>query len=342
MRAHFTYCGAEGGKIKLKAYINLARIRDNLASIKQTIGKSKLMLMLKADAYGHGLEEVAKATCDIVDGFGVFSLEEGQKVRSIAPNTPVLCNCLQIEEIETAVQCGLTIGLSNRLQLDKIKRIAKSNVKIHLKVDSGMHRFGFDVSELHTVCQELKALGIEIEGIYSHFGDHPKTQKARFDEACEIVRTYFKNAVRHIASSHTLASKQYAYDGVRVGISAYMGAMAVQSEVVASRQVDAGEYVGYGNHLTTTPANIAVVFGGYADGIDRERFQSAWCRGREFKVIGVCMDTFIIDTQDEVLGVGEKIVLLDAENITKTAEKMNTIPYTLMTAWRGRIEKIYI
>ncbi|MBQ3754766.1 MAG: alanine racemase, partial [Clostridia bacterium] len=222
------------------------------------------------------------------------------------------------------------------------KRIAKSNVKIHLKVDSGMHRFGFDVSEVHTVCQELKALGIEIEGVYSHFGDHPKSQKARFDEACEIVRECYPNAMRHIASSHTLANKQYAYDGVRVGISAYMGAMTVESEVVASRQVDAGEYVGYGNHLTASPTNIAVVFGGYEDGIDRGRFQSVLCRGRDFKVVGVCMDSTIIDTQDEVLGVGEKVVLLDAENITKTAEKMETIPYTLMTAWRGRIEKIYV
>ncbi|MBO4380724.1 MAG: alanine racemase [Clostridia bacterium] len=342
LKAHCSYCGAEGEGIKLKAYINLARIKENLASIRRIIGESKLMLMLKADAYGHGLEEVAKATCDRVDGFGVFSLEEGQKVHGIAPKTPVLCNCLRADEIESAVKSGLTIGLSNRLQLTEIKRLANRDAKIHLKVDSGMHRFGFDVSEVQAVCQELKALGVEINGVYSHFGDHPEAQKARFDEACEIVRGYFKNAMRHIASSHTLASGLYAYDGVRVGLAAYMGAMRVESEVVASRRVEAGEYVGYGDHLTATPKNIAVVFGGYADGIDRERFKAVLCRGREFKVIGVCMDSTIIDTAGEVLDVGEKALLLDEENISKTAENMQTIPYALMTAWRGRIEKIYV
>ena len=306
----------------------------------------KFMLMLKADAYGHGLSEVAKATCDIVDGFGVFSLEEGLKTRKIAPKTPVLVNMLDADEIETAIKNKLIIGLSNDLQLSKIEQLTRQNtrqndINIHLKVDSGMHRLGFDVDALDEVCKRLNGIGVELKGIYSHFGDHYCAQTERFDKACQIVAKYFKNFTRHIASSHTAFQRGLYYDGVRIGLAAYFGAMRVESEVVASRCVQSGEYVGYGDHFMPKSTNIATIFGGYADGIDREKFRFVWRDGKQYRVISVCMDSTIIDTGDDNLKIGDKVLLLDETKLNITAQEMNTIPYTLMTAWRGRISKIY-
>ena len=338
----------EGGTIKIKVFINLDKIKSNLVDIRQKLDdKTQILLMLKADAYGHGLERVAEATCDIVDGYGVFSLEEGLKVRKISPKTPVFVNMLDENEIETAVQNSLSIGLSNNLQLAKIEslieggKVKADDVKIHLKVDSGMHRLGFDVGDIRGVCNRLKKIGCGFDGVYSHFGDHPDGQISRFDAACKIVKAHYPNAMRHIASTHTLNDVSKHYDCVRVGLAAYLGAMRVESEVVAARRVSAAEYIGYGDFKFDEPKNVAVVFGGYADGIDRERTSTVWCGGKEMKVIGVCMDSLIVDTGEELLNVHEKVLLLDPKRIDKTAKIMNTIPYTLMTAWRGRINKIY-
>ena len=316
-------------------------------SLKRADGKQKLVLMLKADAYGHGLEEVANATKDIVDGFGVVSLEEGLKTRKIACKTPILVNVVHPCELKTAFGYGLTVGLSNDLQLAEILRLAnsgeveKGKIKVHLKVDSGMHRLGFEPFQVERVTRSLVENGIVPSGVYSHFGDHPYRQIDDFSTACDVVKKYCKNAVCHIASSHTLENPEFAFDGVRVGLAAYLCAMRVESTIIASRTVEKGEYVGYGDYKTDRRTNIAVVFGGYADGIDRERFTSVERDGKRYKVIGVCMDTTIVDTDDDVLKIGDEVTLVCKENLPEKAKEMGTVPYTLMTAWRGRIEKIY-
>lgn len=325
--------------------IDLERIKRNILAVRQEINGAKIMLMLKADAYGHGLEEVAKATRNIVDGFGVVTMKEAVRIRKIAPKAPVLVSALLKDEIEEAAEQNLIIGVSNGDQLSKILSPAKAdedfkrNVKIHLKADSGMHRLGFDLADLDGVCGVLKNAGIKAQGIYSHFGDHPETQIGRFEDACKVVRSYFPQAMRHIASTHTLKSG-CTYDGVRIGLSAYLGAMRVESVVIASRRVDAGEYIGYGDYLTDKPTCIAVVFGGYADGVLRE-LPTVKAGEIECRVLSVCMDFTIIDTGDTLLKQGEVVTISDGETLEKTAKEMNTIPYVLTTAWKGRISKIY-
>lgn len=333
-------------ELKIEVAIDLTKIKINLASARETlakIGKSKaeICLMLKADAYGHGLEEVAKSTAECVDGFGAMTLNEAVRIRKIAPKIPILVNMLTQNEIEEAVENGLTIGLSNDEQLDAVKRYAYLNPKLHLAVDSGMHRFGFDVSRAGQIARELKECGLELCGVYSHFGDHAERQTERFEIACKSVREVFGQAKRHIASSHTFQNPACVFDGVRIGLEVYKGAMTVKSQVIATRKVEAGEYVGYGDHITQKPTNIAVVFGGYADGVQRNYPFVKW-QGKRFEVICVCMDAVIVNTKDECLKIGDEVTFLDGETADKIAEKMHTIPYTLMTAWKGRINKIYV
>ena len=327
--------------LNIKIRIDLDRIRRNLAAIRNESAGAKVMLMLKADAYGHGIERVAEATEDFVDGFGVVTLKEAVRIREITCVKPILVNMLLADELSSAIDYDLTIGLSNASQLERIVvEKERKKAKIHLAVDSGMHRLGFDPCKIDDACKALKDAGVNVCGVYSHLGDHPDVQLKRFTDACDKVREYFPEAMRHIASTHSY--KVAHFDGIRVGLGAYLGAMSVESEVVASRRVQAGEYIGYGDYLTAKPTNIAVVFGGYADGVDRERFPSVTARGgRKFKVISVCMDTFLIDTEEILLNSGETVTLTDGETLENTAVKMGTVPYVLMTAWKGRIDKIY-
>ena len=344
-------------ELNLEVDIDLSKIRQNIKTAKDSLQKISgneidFCLMLKADAYGHGLEKVAEATLDIVDSYGVVTLKEGLKTRKIAPKTPILVTMPLPSEIETAIRSRLALGISNDHQLktlfkcvEKFKRLnaAKgetSSPSINLAVDSGMHRLGFQVNELEKIVGEFKGRGIEIDGVYSHFGDHAEKQADRFERACQIVREEYTGVKRHIASSHTFENPKYVYDGVRIGLSAYLGAMSVKSRVIAVRQVDKGEYIGYGDFLAKEDMQVATVFGGYADGIDRT-FKYFTHSGEKLPIISTCMDMTIVDTNGQNLQVGDVVEIVNGDKILETADDFCTIPYTLTTAWKGRINRKY-
>ena len=352
--------------IKLQVCIDLEKVRNNILAIRAKLEAGKgekrrengteFLLMVKADAYGLGLERVAKATADLVDAYGVVTLEEAVNLRKTCGKTPILANYIAPNEIKTAVENDVNIGLSDFKQFEELlqfangfaqgadggDKISAQAISCSIAVDSGMHRLGFDVGDVDGVCRVLKTAGVSVNAIYSHFGDHYENQKERFDKACNVARRYFPNIKRHIASSHQLDDESVRYDCVRVGLSAYTGALTVRSRVIAARTVESGEYVGYGDYKTANRTNIAVVFGGYAEGIDRERFSCLYARGKAYKVVCVCMDTFLVDTKGDMLETGEEVVLLDGNTLDEQAKTMQTIPYTLLTRWRGRIDKIYV
>lgn len=244
------------------------------------------MLMVKADAYGHGLVKVAKRAENVVDAFGVETLEEGVKLRSAGIKSEILVLALCENEIFRAYKQDLTIGLHNREQFAKIVSLIDSNrinpakLKTHIKVDSGMHRLGFCLDELQIVLQKAKALGINVAGIYSHLRDETESQKSTFDRFVEVAKGYYPDIKAHLASSHSLFNPNLRYYGVRLGINAYNGAMSAYSQVVESRRLQAGERVSYGDFVLQKATNTAVVFGGYADSIARENPSSVRIRGK--------------------------------------------------------------
>lgn len=315
----------------------------------------RVLFMVKANAYGHGLVEVARATESLVDGFGVATLEEGVELRKNGITKPILLLICADSEIKSAIDSGLTVCLSNLSQLGTIEKlvsnkaetdkISVNSVKLHIAIDSGMHRLGFSYGQLdgaNGVLARLKKLGVSVEGAYSHLRVRSQRQIAAFEKTCEKVREYYPMAIRHLASSHSLERKRLRYDMVRVGISAYFGAMSVESEVIASRRVAAGEYVSYGNFRVKKDTNTAVVFGGYADGVAREYPSAVYIRGQACRVLGrVCMDMTVVDCGDFLPEIGEKAVLLDSGRIKEIAKQRRSIEYTLMTCWRGRTERVY-
>lgn len=304
--------------------------------------------MVKADAYGHGLSEVALAVEDIVDGFGAAVLEEGIALRNCGITKPVLLLVCAPYELPIAVKYGLTVCIGDLSQLDEIEKliacgeIGADELKVHIAADSGMHRLGFTEQQLDGVLKRLMSCGVSVGGVYSHLRVRSRAQINAFARMSETVKAVYPNAVRHLASSHSLSCRRLRYDAVRVGISAYKGAMSVESKVITARKVKAGEYISYGNFKLEKDTNAAVVFGGYADGVARERPSSVYIRGRECRVLGrVCMDMCVVDCGDFLPFIGEKAVFTDSNIIDKVSKQRGSVDYTVMTCWRGRVERIY-
>ncbi len=304
--------------------------------------------MVKADAYGHGLVSVALAVEDCVDMFGVATVEEGVALKESGVKKDALALLCGVDELEYAIENGIVFVLSDFTQLSRIERILQegkfsaSDIRFHIALDSGMHRLGFCEEQLDELLNRLTACGVAPEGAYTHLRVRSYTQINAFRRMSDSVVKRFPRTIRHIASSRFIGCKSLRYDMVRVGISAYEGAMTVRSTVVAARRVEKGEYVSYGNYKLKSATNTAVVFGGYADGVYRERPSSVFIRGRRCRVIGrVCMDMTVVDCGDFLPEIGEDAVLTDPEHIDLVTKERKSINYTVMTCWHGRVEKIY-
>lgn len=328
--------------INITIEIDLKRIRRNLLSIKESVG-AKVMLMLKANAYGHGIKEVAKCVEDIVDAFGVETLDEGLILRRIGIKKEILVLACAPDEVFTATQNNLTIGVHNKEIAKKIISLSKQglHMRVHLKVDSGMHRLGMD-GELEDVLDSFKQNGVDVKGVYSHLRDASTAQKDKFDALAKAVMDRYPDTIKHLASSHSLANPILQYDMVRVGISAYIGAMRAKSVVLDARFMRKGEKIGYGNFTLDKDSNIAVIFGGYADGISRENPPCVYIKGKKCYSVGyACMDTFIVDTGTYLATPYESAVIFDKDTINEYVLAHNTINYCAMTMLHGRVKRCY-
>ncbi len=306
------------------------------------------MLMVKSDAYGHGLRRVAQACRDIVDGFGVATLEEGLELRSAGIDEDILVLICAPDEMEAAINAGLDFGIFDKSQLEVLSslvqcgRVSALSARPHIKVDTGMHRLGFPVGDVGEVLRELKNIDVSPRGVYSHLRCRDFAQVKAFDRACALVKSEFTSVTAHLAASGNLRVKSLAYDEVRLGVDAYKGAMTVKSRVICSRKVLKGERISYGNFRAPRDMNTAIVFGGYGDGVQREFPSRVIIGGRECRPVGrVCMDMFAVDTGDSLPRAGDDVTLYSPSLAPIAAKDRRTIGYTLMTGWHGRIKRIY-
>lgn len=343
--ARIAYC--RGDIIKIQIVVDLGVIRRNIERIVSGMA-CRTMLMAKADAYGHGLERVALATCRSVDSFGVATVEEGEAIRRLGIKNDVLTLICPPREVERAFAAGLIVGVHSFEQILAAKRaveggLSKENARVHIKLDTGMHRLGFSASELPYALNMLQDIGASVEGVYSHLRCRDQKQISAFKEGAAAVKARYPHATAHLAASGNLAVKSLQFDGVRIGVAAYRGAMSVYSEVVAARKVSAGEHISYGNFTLDRDANTAIVFGGYGDGVKREYPSSVTIRGKKCAVLGrVCMDMFAVDTGDFLPSAGERVTLLSPDSAFDVARERRTIDYAVYTGWHGRVRRVYV
>ena len=316
------------------AVIDLGALQHNFQVIKSRVGGSKILAIVKADAYGHGIERVAAALTDS-DGFGVAIIEEAVRLRDAGITQPIVLleGVTSSGDLAEAAEQGLDVVVHSREQLAFVEQVALGKpIRIWLKFDTGMHRLGIDGADLQKIYRQLgQNEHVSSVVLMSHLAcaDEPDqgfshNQLERFQRS--MISTAPTNPPSTLAKSLVNSAGIFSlpeahYDWVRPGLALYGGspltgvtaaalglrpAMELRSTVLATRMVKAGETVGYGatwQAQQDTP--VAIVGIGYGDGYPRHVASGTQVliRGVRCPMVGrVSMDMLAVDLRPMNLG----------------------------------------
>jgi len=360
--------------------VDLARLASNLAAIRAHVGKAKVMPVLKANAYGHGLLEVARLMVSLgADYLGTAFLEEGIQLRQQGITAPILVlGSLAGDQIPQFLKHNLTLTASSVDKLRLIEEAAaalQTKARVHLKIDTGMERVGVHYYSASKLLEaSLQCRHVEIEGIYSHFANadaedltHARLQMQRFQEVLQFYeQRSLPTPMRHIANSAGILQLPESHlDMVRPGIMLYgiypsaecrrtvtvAPALQWRSQVSYFKVVQPGHPVSYGSTWQTDhPVRMVTIPVGYGDGYFRALSNRAQVliNGRRYPVAGrVCMDQIMANIQWDSAFNGDTVTLIGtdgAETITAddVAEWAGTIPYEVLTNINTRVPRVYI
>ncbi len=360
---------------KTMAEINLTTLVDNYKKIKAAIGpKVKLMAMVKAFGYGSGSVEVARILqFHHVDYLSVAYADEGVALRQAGIHVPIMVMNVDETTFDTLVKYHLEpeiFSFSQYQQFDQfIKNQAISNFPIHIKLNTGMNRLGFDMDTIENLCGLLKSnLQLKVQTIFSHLsGSGNKTlenfthqQLDLFNRAAaKIERALGYTTLKHIANSDAiLLNPVFHLDMVRLGIGLYgtsQGPLSLEPVIQLTttisqiRHLKKGDTVGYNRAgVLLRDSIIATVRLGYADGYSRQLGLgkgAMWVNGLLAPIVGdICMDMTMIDITDIASVQEGDAVQVFGKNlaITQVAKWAGTIPYEILTSIGQRVKRIYI
>jgi alanine racemase len=360
--------------------VDLTRLSDNFRAIRQHLTPAKVMPILKANAYGHGLLRVAQLMESLgADYIGVAVLEEGILLRENGIRIPILVlGGILGNQVPGFLKYDLTITASSIDKLCQVDEIAAQSgvkAKVHLKIDTGMERIGVHYYNAPNFLEtSLKCRSINVEGIYSHFAnaDLPDLCEARLqlERFQEVLSYYDKHSLppppmRHMANSPAILQlPEASFDMVRPGLLLYgvypssqiphtvtvRPALCWKSRVVYFKVILPGHPVGYGSIWQTDHMVRAVTVPvGYGDGYFRSMSQKAqvFLRGKKYPVVGrISMDQIVINIEWDSAYNDDEVILIGesgAESITceDLADWAGTIPYEILTNINTRVPRIY-
>lgn len=364
------------------ARIHLGNIRDNLATIRKAVGpERKILIAVKANAYGHGAVEVSRMAerTGLVDALGVATVPEGLELRRAGLSLPILKLGPTFPwEMEAAVEGGLTLALCSLAEAEALARVAPSadrRAKVHLKLDTGMGRVGVTPDEAPALAKALlDRPGIEVEGVFTHLPvsdeadpTFTRAQIERFRAAADAVQGILgRRLIVHCANSGAVLGHPEGWmDLVRPGVMIYgfypdsqtprtlplKPGMSLFTRLAYIKRVAAGTSIGYGRTwIAPRDTWIGTFPAGYADGFNRlfSNRGRVLIGGRSYPIVGrVCMDQSMVDLGPETTArVGDEVVLLGRsgdQEITayEWAEKLGTITYEVTCQINVRVTRIY-
>lgn len=360
--------------------IDRSAIRNNILSVSKSLGKDvKIMCLVKADAYGHGAVGVAKSCADIVDYFGVATVDEGVELRQNGIVNPILVigdapPCKYLCALEYGLQ--LTVhSLCGAVELNCYCKSVGKTAPVHIAIDSGMGRIGFLCDEIDQVKKVFAMRNLHIKGIFSHFSkadENDKTytriQNANFLSVVErLSQDGCDVGIRHIANSAAVLDlPDFAYGMVRMGIMTYglYPSIDVSKSIILSpalswyarichiKTLPKGSPVGYGgDFVTPAKTSVATLSVGYGDGYPRA-LSNKGCvliGGQKAPIIGrICMDQTMVDiTHIGGIKVGDSAVLIGKQgDLSITAEDVaewaNTVNYEIICGISHRVLRKFI
>lgn len=368
--------------------VNLTALVDNVRYFRSLLQpNTQLTCMVKAFGYGAGSVEVSRAlqNSGLVDYLAVAVADEGVELRRAGITLPIIIMDPEVAALDLILENNLQPNIYSFQVLENIITAAESkgleNVKVHIKIDSGMHRLGFYKEDMTKLASRLNGQkSVQVVSIFSHLAG---SDEAQFDSFTHEQAAYFKecaNSLLPIANSpspllhicNTAGIErfpEYHFDMCRLGIGMYgfsflspnsplpiannlspyrlKNVCTLKTTILSIKTVNSGETIGYGRHTTLNePRQIAVIPIGYADGFDR-RFSNyggeVVVRGKRCPVVGnVCMDQAMIDITGTDAQVGDIVEIFgDRLPIAELANKLGTIPYEVLTSISHRVQRVY-
>jgi len=354
--------------------INLNAIVDNFNYFRSKLqNETKTICMVKAFAYGSGSVEVARILqYHRADYLAVAVADEGAELRQAGITLPIIVMNPEKHSFSTIFDNSLEPEIYSFRLLENFisaaEKLGITDYPVHIKIDSGMHRLGFEPAEIPLLIKKLQNQSqLKIRSVFSHlagadeprFNDFTRLQVRTFAAAADEIQTAFEHKIlRHILNSAGIERfPEFQFEAVRLGIGFY-GVSAINNQkmsnvctlktvVLQIRNVSAGETVGYSrNELITNDSRIAVLPIGYADGYDRRLGNGVgevFINGKRAKTVGnICMDLTMVDVTQIDVNEGDTVEIF-GENITvsEISQKIGTIPYEILTGISRRVKRVY-
>ena len=351
-----------------RLYVHRKSISQNIKYFQDSFPKIDIMAVVKANAYGHGdIEFCQELKSNNIKLFSVADFEEGLRLRKVFSHIRIMVMNPGINNINTIVQNKLEPVIYNKRVMSEIISSTKKNnntINVHVKLNTGMNRWGLNTEELIDVIKVLKQnKKITIQSIYSHLSSakNPKLDSFSHNQLNKLYS--IKNCtglIKHVFSSHgslRLLEKNSDTQIIRLGLGIYGGLKHPNLEPVSElkctinqiRTVKRGEGVGYNrSFIAANNTKVGVIAFGYADGIQRNwgnGLLKFYFQGKLLPTIGdISMDSCTIDLSQAInICEGDELIYFGRERpIWKLAEELDTIPYEIIATLSRRIKRIYI
>jgi len=360
------------------AEVDLSALEFNFFQVKKIVGPdTKIMAVVKCDAYGHGLVPIAKRLEKLgVEYLGVASIDEAIALRKNKITLPmlVLGNILN-KDIRPLFQYRLTQTISDYQLALKLNQEAKRKgkiIRVHIKVDTGMGRLGVLYREARDFVKKISLLSnLNIEGLFTHFpsADHdPEFTHYQIDIFNQLITDLKRMGIRiplvHAANSMGIIGySESHFNLVRPGLMLYgiyprpgldiklKPVLSLKTRVIFLKSMPSGQGVSYGRtYITKKKTIIAVLPIGYGDGYPRNLSNRAdvLIKGRRFRISGtICMDQIMVDVGDCPVKPGDEVILIGKQgtsriNAEELAQLSETIPYEVVCGIGSRVPRVYV
>jgi alanine racemase len=362
--------------------VDLGAIQKNVALLAKQAGKAQLWATVKANGYGHGAVQVAQAALGAgATGLCVALADEAHELRQAKITAPILIVSEQpATQFEQMLRDDVVATLYNESTINSYAKTASDLGivgKVHLKVDTGMHRVGAPVANAMTRCRQIKSLAsLQLDGVYTHFAaadlpNHDETAKQvqRFDNVVaeldqESLRPKYVHTSNSAAAMRVLSATT---DIARVGIAIYgiapsgelesmakdlQPALSLHARVSHVQHLASGEGVSYGLRTKLSQAaTIATLPIGYADGVQRRLWKvggEVLIGGKRCPIVGVVtMDQLMVNCGDADVQIGDHAILIGAQgsqsiSANEVAAKLETIGYEIVCGISARVPRKYL
>ena len=336
--------------------VDIGALKNNALNIEKMVGQGvKFCAVVKANAYGVGMETVCRTLYGIADYFACACLKEALSIRVFDKVTKILIlGCVDVSNLNIIADNNISISVGSLEQLSRIVERVNKKIYVHLQVNTGMNRFGFrSLNEFKKALKEIaKNDNLVLEGLYTHFS-------TKQDDVAFMNKQYFrflqfkklisdKSVICHIANSYaTLHSNKFHFDMVRNGFLLYGYAekeinkpvVSIRSSIVSVFKVKRGDSIGYDRTFKANKSmDIAIIPLGYADGYNRRLSNNfhVLIKGEKCPIVGrICMDVFMVDVTGLNVQIGESVVIVGRQKneeitIEDMANRVGTSPYEIL------------